>query len=150
VRLVLDEDGGLSVTATPLPEAGPASFRFALAEARTSSENRFLFHKTTRRTFYDGTRAAMTEALGVAEAVFLNERGELTEGSFTTLFIERDGVLLTPALDCGLLPGTLRAELLASDRAREAVLFPRDLESAEAVWLGNSVRGLVRAEWVPA
>ena len=148
VRLVLDEDGGLSVTATPLAEAGPASFRFALAQARTSSENRFLFHKTTRRTFYDQTRAAMAETLGVAEAVFCNERGELTEGSFTTLFIERDGVLLTPALDCGLLPGTLRAELLASGRAREAVLFPRDLESAEAVWLGNSVRGLVRGEWV--
>jgi len=148
VRLLLGEDGRLSVTATPLPEAGPASFRFALAEARTSSQNRFLFHKTTRRAFYDDTRAAMAEKLGVAEAVFLNERGELTEGSFTTLFIERDGVLLTPALDCGLLPGTLRAELLETGRAREAVLFPSDLDVAEAIWLGNSVRGLVRGEWV--
>ena len=87
-------------------------------------------------------------ALGVDEVVFLNERGELTEGSITNLFVERDGVLLTPALDCGLLPGTLRAELLAEGRAREAVLTLADLDTAQAIWLGNSVRGLLAADWI--
>jgi para-aminobenzoate synthetase/4-amino-4-deoxychorismate lyase len=54
--------------------------------------------------------------------------------------------LLTPALSSGLLAGTLRADLLASGRAREAVLTINDLEAADAVYLGNSVRGLVRAQ----
>jgi para-aminobenzoate synthetase/4-amino-4-deoxychorismate lyase len=77
--------------------------------------------------------------------VFSNERGELTEGSITSLFVERAGILYTPPLSSGLLAGTLRAELLATGRARESVLYVDDLRSAEAVYLGNSVRGLVRA-----
>lgn len=84
----------------------------------------------------------------IDEVVFLNTRGEICEGSITSIFLERDGVLLTPPLASGLLPGTLRAELLATGRAREAVLTLADLESADVIWLGNSVRGLMRAEWV--
>jgi para-aminobenzoate synthetase/4-amino-4-deoxychorismate lyase len=80
--------------------------------------------------------------------VVLNERGELTEGSITSLFVEKDGVLWTPPLSCGLLAGTLRAELLETGRAREKVLVPADLDDADAVFLGNSVRGLLRAERV--
>jgi len=82
----------------------------------------------------------------VDEVVFLNERGELTEGSFTNVFVARNGFLLTPPVSSGLLPGTLRAELLDTGRAREHVLTPADLETADAIYLGNSVRGLVRAE----
>ena len=47
-----------------------------------------------------------------------------------------------------LLPGTLRAELIAEGKAQEQVLALADLRSAHAIWLGNSVRGLIRAEWV--
>ena len=72
----------------------------------------------------------------------------MTEGSFTNLFVERDGALLTPPLASGLLPGTLRAELIAEGKAEERVLTLADLKSAEAIWLGNSVRGLIRAQWV--
>jgi branched-subunit amino acid aminotransferase/4-amino-4-deoxychorismate lyase len=53
-------------------------------------------------------------------------------------------------LSSGLLAGTLRQELIASGRAKEATLHLRDLTGADAVWLGNSVRGLVRAEAVDA
>ena len=76
----------------------------------------------------------------------MNERGELCEGSRTTIFLERDGRLSTPALGSGLLPGTLRAELIAEGRAVESNLNLQDLATADAVYLGNSVRGLVRAE----
>jgi para-aminobenzoate synthetase/4-amino-4-deoxychorismate lyase len=72
----------------------------------------------------------------------------LAEGSITNLFIERDGTLLTPPLSSGLLPGTLRAELIATGRAIEQLLTLADLEAAEAIWLGNSVRGLLRAQWI--
>ncbi|MCA8889022.1 MAG: aminotransferase class IV, partial [Parvularculaceae bacterium] len=60
------------------------------------------------------------------------------------------GVLLTPPLSAGLLPGTLRSELLASGTAVEATLTPDMLATAAAVYLGNSVRGLVRAEPIQA
>ena len=85
---------------------------------------------------------------GCDEVVFLNTRDELTEGARSTLFVEQDGRLFTPALACGLLPGTLREELLDLPRAAasEAVLTPADLAAAERIYLGNSVRGLVRTE----
>ena len=85
---------------------------------------------------------------GCDEVVFLNQRGELTEGTRTTLFLEQDGRLFTPALACGLLPGTLREELLDLPRAAasEAVLTPADLARADRIYLGNSVRGLIRAD----
>jgi len=105
-------------------------------------------HKTTNRAFYDQPRQQAHAAHGVDEVLFRNERGELTEGSITNLFVARDGMLLTPPLSSGLLPGTLRAELLATGKATEQVLTLADLETAEAIWLGNSVRGLIRAEWV--
>jgi para-aminobenzoate synthetase/4-amino-4-deoxychorismate lyase len=56
-----------------------------------------------------------------------------------------DDRLLTPPLDCGLLPGTLRAELLERGEIAEAVLFPSDMERATEIWLINSVRGWRRA-----
>tara|TARA_R110002020_G_scaffold255477_2_gene469211 strand:+ start:701 stop:2473 length:1773 start_codon:yes stop_codon:yes gene_type:complete len=146
VRLTLDA-GGPALTAVPLPP-NPAMFRFALADTRLDSQSLWLAHKTTNRGFYDAPRQRAQAAHSVDEVVFLNERGELTEGSITNLFVEQGGMLLTPPLACGLLPGTLRAELIATGRAEEQVLTLADLEAAGAVWLGNSVRGLLPAQWV--
>jgi para-aminobenzoate synthetase/4-amino-4-deoxychorismate lyase len=146
VRLTLDA-AGPAVTAVPLPP-NPSIFRFAIAPEKLDSQSLWLAHKTTNRAFYDEPRQRANADLGVDEVVFRNERDELTEGSITSLFLERSGRLLTPPLSSGLLPGTLRAELLASGRAVEQVLTLADLDAAEAIWLGNSVRGLLRAEWV--
>lgn len=146
VRLTLSETG-LDLTAVSLPPS-PEIFRFAIHPEPLSSASVWLAHKTTNRAFYDGPRQKAHDARGLDELVFLNERGELTEGSFTSLFVERDGKLLTPPLSSGLLPGTLRAELIAQGKAEERVLTLADLRAAEAIWLGNSVRGLIRAEWV--
>lgn len=149
VRLTLDEFGGIDVTNAAIDPPSPdARMRYVLAEEATDSTDRFLFHKTTRRQFYDRTRERLNRETGCDEAVFVNERGELTEGSYTNLFVERDGCLLTPPLVCGLLNGTLRRALLSDPDCsiEEAVLLPEDLETADRVYLGNSVRGLVRAE----
>jgi para-aminobenzoate synthetase/4-amino-4-deoxychorismate lyase len=146
VRLTLDASGP-AITSMPLPP-NPSVFRFAIALEKLDSQSLWLMHKTTNRAFYDEPRQRAHAEHGVDEVVFLNERGELAEGSITNLFLERNGTLLTPPLSSGLLPGTLRAELLASGKAAEQVLTLADLEAAEAIWLGNSVRGLMRAEWV--
>ena len=146
VRLLLAEGGEVSVTSTPLPAADPdATMRYAVSASRVDSNDLFLFHKTTRRELYDRERPEYAARFGSDEVVYLNERGELTEGGFTNIFIERDGMLLTPSVGSGLLPGTLRAELIAEGRARESILTLDDLAAADAVYLGNSVRGLVVA-----
>lgn len=78
----------------------------------------------------------------IFDLVFLNERGEVAEGARSNIFVERDGVLLTPPIESGALPGVLRADLLARGQAREAVLRPADL--AGGFWMGNALRGLIR------
>jgi branched-subunit amino acid aminotransferase/4-amino-4-deoxychorismate lyase len=78
---------------------------------------------------------------GWDEVLFVNERGELTEGSYHTLVLRLHGQLLTPAVSCGVLPGVLRGELLEQGEIAEAVLLPTDLEDAEEIWLVNAVRG---------
>ena len=76
--------------------------------------------------------------------VFLNERGEVAEGSRTNVFVPRDGMLLTPPLSAGALDGCLRYALIEEGRCAEAPLLPADLTKRE-VYLGNSLRGLIRA-----
>ena len=68
---------------------------------------------------------------------------EITEGAISTIFVEKDGVLYTPPVRCGLLPGTLRAHLLEKKKCREKILFKEDLFAADRLFCGNSVRGLV-------
>ena len=146
VRLLLNADGEVSLTATDLtPVDGATVFNLVLASERTHSGNRFLYHKTTNRAFYDDTRSRYQAATGCQEVLFENENGYLTEGSYMTLFLRKNGKLLTPALKHGLLPGTFRAGLLECGLASEADLTPADLVSADEILLGNSVRGLVRA-----
>ena len=149
VRLLLDMDGKTSVTATPLRLPDKDSpFRFVLSEKRTDSRDPFFYHKTTKRALYDNEHARLSAETGCDEVLFLNEKGELAEGSRTSLFLRRNGELLTPPIGAGILDGVLRRELLEdrAQRVREATLLPDDLENADAVYLGNSVRGLLRAE----
>jgi para-aminobenzoate synthetase/4-amino-4-deoxychorismate lyase len=149
VRLLLAEDGAITVTSIEitLPTKGTV-WRFVISDQRIDEKDPLFYHKTTRRQFYDDEMKRLKALTGCDEVVFLNMRGELTEGTRTTLFVEQDGRLFSPALACGLLAGTLREELLDLPRATasEAVLTPRDLAGADAIYLGNSVRGLVRAE----
>jgi para-aminobenzoate synthetase/4-amino-4-deoxychorismate lyase len=147
IRLLLDEDGGVSVTTTPQPEM-PADvvMRYVISDTRINSNDLFLYHKTTRRELYDREWKHYSETLGADEVVYLNENGELAEGSRTTIFLESDGRLVTPRLAAGLLPGTLRAALIDDGRALEARLTIEDINAAKTIYLGNSIRGLVRAE----
>ncbi len=147
VRLLLDEDGGISATATAQPEApADAVTRYVISDTRLNSADLFLYHKTTRRELYDREWKHYSDTLGADEIIYLNENGELAEGSRTSIFIEREGRLETPRLDAGLLPGTLRAALIDEGRAVESRLMIEDLNAAKTIYLGNSVRGLMRAE----
>lgn len=145
VRLVLAPDGAVQGTMAALPPAAPV-WRVALAGARLHSADPWLRHKTTQRTLYDATRAALPA--GVDEMLFQNERGEICEGTITNLFFDRGQGLCTPPLACGLLPGVLRAGLLAQG-CREEVLAADDLGRVR-LWVGNALRGLIAAELVRA
>ncbi len=143
VRVLLDESGEAKVEVFPLRMHG-ARPRVSLSPGSISSADPFLRHKTTHRRVY---RQALADRPDVDDVILWNEKGEVTESCVANIFLEREGVLLTPPVRCGLLSGTLRASLLASGAARESVLFPEDLTSG-TLKLGNSVRGLFKVDLV--
>lgn len=144
LRLTLDAAGRVAVTAGPLPPPPAVPWRLAPAAARLASDDPWLTVKSTRRAAYDAARAALPADRD--EAVFLNERGEVCDGTITTLFFDRGAGLRTPPLSAGLLPGVLRAELLAAGRCGEEDLDAADLPRLR-LWVGNAVRGLIPAVW---
>jgi len=145
-RLVLSRNGKATAAAQPFePLAANKVWRLQLARVRLDSNDTLLRHKTSRRHSYSRARAEYL--ISQADEVLLaNERGEICEGTISNIFADfGDGVLATPRLDCGLLPGVLRGALLDEGRAQEAIYTLDDLKSAKALFVGNSLRGLIPA-----
>lgn len=139
LRLTLSADG-FAVTQSALPPAR-AEWRLGLAAVRLASDDPWLAVKSSNRAGYDRARAQM--AAGLDEVILLNERGEVCDGSITTLFFDRGQGMRTPPLTCGVLPGVLRAAMACEEEALLAEDLPR-----VALWVGNSLRGLIPARWV--
>ena len=142
VRLSLARSGAHALEAGPLPPAVGREARCVVLRLPVDPGDWRLAHKSTDRSFYAAALRAAKGA-GADEALLLRDDGLLTEGSFTNLFVEREGVLLTPPLSRGLLPGVLRRTLIDSGKAREADLSLDDL--AAGFLIGNAVRGLMPA-----
>jgi len=153
VRLLLYRDGALEFTTTELPNFRVSDLPtpvvmtplpvVSFSRQQTNPDSPYLFHKTTMREIYDEGRKQATE-LQLFEILFTNINNEVTEGSITNIFIENDGIIFTPPLGCGLLNGTLRRFLLDNDFVQEKVLSRQDVDTADAVYVGNSIRGLVQ------
>lgn len=153
VRLVMSFRGKIEVTASPFSlQSDDTVWKISVGATKLKSDDPLYRHKTTRREPYEAARAEFpTDA--VDEVLLTNERGELCEGTISNLFVEdSEGMLLTPPITSGILPGVLRADLIRERRAKGAVLKPSDLEEAmetgRRIYVGNSLRGLIRAELV--
>jgi len=149
VRMLVDRDGQISIGDQPLAKiiGGEAKLASAcIAQQRTDSKDAMLFHKTTYRPLYV---RALNEAVdaGFDDVLFMNERGEVTEGAISNIFVEKGGRWLTSPVGSGLLAGVYRRHLMETlANAEEKVLRPEDLRQADAVYLCNAVRGLRKAE----
>jgi 4-amino-4-deoxychorismate lyase len=133
---------GFTVTSAPIV-AEDRVWTVAISDVRLTSDDPWLRVKTTQRALYDTARAALPD--GVDEMIFLNERDELCEGTITNIFAERDDVLVTPSLSSGVLPGILRQTLICSKRATVGKLTIEELRAAPNIYVGNSLRGLIKA-----
>ena len=137
LRLTLDVAGRMEWTVAALPPTR-VEWRVGLADERLWSDDPWLCVKSSRREVYDRARAALPE--GLDEVIFLNERGEVCDGSITSVFFDRGQGMRTPPIACGLLPGVLRAEL----GYPEEILPAADLPNVR-LWVGNALRGLIPA-----
>jgi para-aminobenzoate synthetase/4-amino-4-deoxychorismate lyase len=143
VRMLLDEAGGVTISQSEhIAHANSQTGSIRIDSERTLSTDVFLRHKTTHRELYE-SEYAKCRADGFDEVIFLNERDEVTEGAISNIFIRRAGELLTPPLRSGVLPGVFRRHILETDvTARESILTFHDLESADAIYICNSLRGV--------
>ncbi|MFS2176467.1 aminotransferase class IV family protein [Rhizobium pisi] len=148
VRLTLDPQGRIAVTSAPfVPLAPETIWTVRIARTRLHSGDRLLRVKTTRRAIYETARAEYAQA-EADEVILLNERGEVCEGTITSIFLDDgSGILRTPPISCGLLAGVLRTELICGRKARVARLTPADLDAGR-LYVGNSLRGLIRANLI--
>jgi para-aminobenzoate synthetase/4-amino-4-deoxychorismate lyase len=143
VRLLAGRGGKLRIVSRPLEAPAGQPRRVTLARGPVADiADPFLRHKTTHRDIYE--RALKTA--GEADDVILwNRRGEITESTIANVVVEKDGCRYTPPAGSGLLEGVCRAHLIARREVRVKKLYRRDLETADRLFLVNSVRG-----WMPA
>ncbi|MBN1794539.1 MAG: aminodeoxychorismate synthase component I [Candidatus Omnitrophica bacterium] len=144
IRLTLDMYGAVHIEYSPLPEQKVLGKKTVMLwPDPVDSNDIFLFHKTTHRAVYDAAFAGARTS-GHSDALFFNEKNEVTEGATTNVFVKKDDFLLTPPIECGLLNGVYRRHILKKNPAmvKEAVITKEDLFNADRVYLSNSVRGL--------
>ena len=142
VRLLLSRRGRFAIEIRSIPEASAEPVPVTIAARNANAADFRLHHKTTARSVYDDASAGQD----AFETLLEDSEGFLTEGCFTTLFVERGDQLLTPPLSRGLLPGILREALVDEGRAIEQDLTRGDL--SDGFLIGNAVRGLIKARLV--
>ncbi|GGX73509.1 aminodeoxychorismate synthase, component I [Litorimonas cladophorae] len=148
LRVRFEQHGdGFKTTFSPYLDLS-TPLKLAISRYPLTEASQMTVKKTTRRDFYDGERERIGAGILVDEVIFLNANEEVCEGSFTTIFVEKDGQLYTPDLSSGLLPGILRQHYLETGKAESKVLTLTDLSAADAIYVGNSLRGLMPAQFI--
>ena len=130
-RIELHKNGDFEITQKDIP--AQIKNPIIKIEGKVNSSNPFLYHKTNIRS---------NPPKDVFDSIRTNERGEITEGTFTNIGILKDGKYFTPPVECGLLNGVCRSML----NWEEKVLYPEDLRTADKIYCFNSVRGLIEVE----
>lgn len=139
LRLLVSRRGSVAIEVREHRTWPQAIMQVAIVPRKASAGDPRLGHKTTDRSLY---RDALQRG-ATYEVLMTDEEGFLTEGCFSSLFVERNDKLVTPPLSRGLLPGVLRRSLLEMGEAVEGDLRPRDLENG--FFIGNAARGMVAA-----
>lgn len=143
VRLLVSRNGKISLEEKILsipPLLSPV--RIKLATSPIDSNNPFLYHKTTHREVYETARASCSDC---DDVLLWNERGEITETSIANFILERNGISVTPPVSSGLLPGTLRSEMLERGEIREEIIPVEEVKKYDKIYLINAVQGIREA-----
>ncbi len=140
-RVLLLKDGTFEVQYLPLIE--PLIDKVVISKKPVNSSEELLYHKTTFRPWYEESMKKI-KADEIYDEIFLNEKGEITEGARSNILLQIDGILYTPPVKCGLLNGVLRQKMLTEGKVKEKVLYLEDLRIADAIFCINSLRGMRR------
>lgn len=143
VRILLNKEGFFRWDFDLIAPNDPTkqAMTIFISKELVDEQNVFLYHKTTYRPWYKKAMQSIKDHK-CYDVIFTNTKGEITEGARTNIFVQKGKMLYTPPLSCGLLPGVLREHLISQGKCKEKILFLSDLKKADAIFCGNSVRGL--------
>jgi len=139
VRLLVSRQGSVAIEVREHRTWPQAIMQVKVVPRLAPADDLRLEHKTTDRSLY---RDALRRG-GTYEVLMTDEQGYLTEGCFSSIFVERGDKLVTPPASRGLLRGILRQSLLDMGEAVEGDLRIHDLE--RGFFIGNAARGMVAA-----
>ena len=147
IRLLLKNNGAIFLQSEALPHPAAGRTLVAISALQTDPDDPFLPHKTTERRLYN-RELEHYKKRGYYDVLFTNNRGEITEGAISNIFIKRGSRYYTPPVRCGLLPGVYREYFIRQHRGSVTVkpLRVSDLYSADAIFLTNAVRGMVQVK----
>lgn len=147
IRLTVNEEGDIRIDHEKISPDIKQPVRLKLCSTPTDSADRFLYHKTTRRELYQ-TEFKKAQEEGYFDVIFQNERGEITEGAITNVYMKENNMLYTPPVECGLLNGIYRRMLLNEKKTGEKTITVDAFLNANEIYVSNSVRGLLEARIV--
>jgi len=144
LRVFLDCTG-LSVTNRSTPDYSKMAERgliVSVSEVIRDTSTKTLYYKTNQRKKMDEERIYL-QKYGIDEVVFLNECGEITEGSISNLFFIKNGKIYTPEVSCGLLNGVIRSLIKSDFPLIESKIKMEELQTFEEVFATNSLMGIM-------
>lgn len=149
VKLVLTKGGAVEVSHTPHTVPPLQKFRLLLSRVPVDTSSPLVRHKTSDRSLYQAPLSLLTKG-SADDVVLFNERGQVTECTALHLAVRltADGPWITPALECGLVPGVMREEMLAKGEIQEGIVTVDQLRAAVAIKVFNAVRGSLAATLV--
>lgn len=118
-------------------------FKLKLSNVIKSSTSKLNYYKTIN--YLENIiekNIAISE--GINEPIFANEKGEVTEGATTNIFIIKDNIIYTPSISCGLLNGTVRQWVIDNYNVVEGVISIKELKEADEVFVTNSILGIMK------
>lgn len=143
LRILSDKKGDFETQILSLDEI--KTNKIKVSKSPINSKENMLYHKTTYRPWYEKSKEKIKSG-EIFDEIFFNEKGELTEGARSNIVLQIRGELYTPPIECGLLNGIMRQELLNQKKVKEKVLCLEDLKNAEKIFCINSVRGIVEVK----
>ena len=118
--------------------------KIKISEKIVHSNELFLYHKTSIRNLYDEEYKKNKDKFD--DIIFSNEKGEITEGCISNIFIFFEGIYFTPPIKSGILHGIYRSKLLKKYPKffKEKIITKNILKESKKIFICNSVRGIIK------
>ena len=113
-----------------------------LSKVRRNETSQLVYHKTLNYGDCILEKRAAAAA-GINEKIFINTKGQISEGTVCNVFFVRKNMIYTPQLSCGLLPGILREYIMERFQVTETIIYPDELMYYEECFVTNSLMGVM-------